>query len=308
MKAIIVERGGKITSDRENELTIGSSEALRRCVSNEEFRCITGEEAISVQNLNLLRDAAQHYIVDVSEGQLYIYAQSGITIFRKLVADEFGDQKAGEVPDRLSLVSSAMPDSFAGMLDDEFEQLREMLAPGSRKRLDAKAKIRAMAVLERSLSGSGRHHTEKELDTLAEKISSGDNWTKIFPGVKSLRIDPEGIDRGLILRIVKSGGDDEGAVALVPEGTPGAAVVGVRKINDLSYYSLYFNKMLAKIQSKYPALNRNDLLGMIADISLKDDPEMYKQYKMGKQTHKRYSPKALDRLMKLSKTHPKVAE
>ncbi len=306
MKAIIVNRGGKISDRKDRSLSIGSSEALRKCVSNKQFKCISEEEAISIQSLNLLRDAAQHYIVGVSEGQLYVYAQSGLSIYLKLLKSEFGLEPGEQFPERLSLVGTAIPENFANMLDLEFAAIRAMLNPGSRKRLDAKAKIRAFGVLERSLSGSELHHSDAELDKFAKRIAAGEDWRKIFPGVNTIRIDPDGHDAGLVLKIRKAGKADADAVALVPEGTPGAAVVGVKTVNDLSYYSLYLKNVAEKVRGKYPQLNRTDVLNMIRDLDLKSDQQMYKEYKLGSQTHKRYSPKALDSVMQLSATHAKV--
>ena len=306
MKAIIVERGVKISQKRDRNLSIGSSEALRKCVSNDKTKCISEEQAISIQNLNLLRDAAQHYIVSVSEGQLYVYAQSAITIFLELLKSEFAIEMGEKFPERLSLVNFAVPSDFSTMLDIEFSAIKLMLAPGSRKRLDAKSKIRAFAVLERSLSGSELHHSDSELGAFADQVASGEDWRKIFPGINTVRIDPNGSEMGMILKIAKAKKGDEDTVTLVPEGTPGAAVVGVKTVNDLSYYSMYFLGMVQKIRTKYPQLNRADVQNMIGDLNLKNDPQMYKEYIMGKQEHKRYSPKALDALIKLAASHGKV--
>ena len=182
-----------------------------------------------------------------------------------------------------------------------------MLAPGSRRKLDAKAKMRAFGVLERSLGGSEIHHSDDELEAMAKQVSNGSDWRKIFPGVKTVQIDPNGCDTGLVLKIAKGKPSDGDAVTLVPEGTPGAAVVGVKTVNDLSYYSLYFNDLVDKVATKYPQLNRYDVQTMITALNLKQDNEMYRSYMMGKQRHQRYSPKALDAVVKLAATHRKVA-
>jgi hypothetical protein len=308
MKAIIVEQGLRITNKRDPSLTIGSSEALRKCVSHEKLRCISEEQAISIQNLNLLRDAAQHYIVSLSEGQLFVYTQSALSIFLGLLKSRFEITLGEKFPERLSLVTAAIPANFSAMLDLEFATIRSMLGPGSRKKLDAKAKIRAFAVLERSLAGSEIHHSDAELDGFAGKVGAGQDWRKIFPGINTVRIDPNGSEMGLVLKIAKAKAGDEDAVALVPVGTPGAAVVGVKTVNDLSYYSLYLKDIAAKVRTKYPPINRTDVQNMIRDLNLKADPEMYKEYKMGAQEHKRYSPKALDAIIKLSATHAKLVD
>lgn len=214
-----------------------------------------------------------------------------MSVFVSLLRAEFGDEIGDKFPDRLSLVSTAIPADFSNMLDMEFAAIRSMLAPGSRRRLDAKAKIRAFAVLERSLSGSELHHSDEEMENLAKQVSSGADWRKIFPGVKTVRIDPNGSDTGMVLKIAKAGNDDKDAVSLVPVGTPGAAVVGVKTVNDLGYYSLYFKDLVQKIQKKFSQLNRTDIQHMIRDLNMKSDVEMFKSYSMASQKHQRYSAK-----------------
>ena len=75
LKAVIVHRGGKIRGEDSN-LTIGFDACLRKCISEERVKCLAEDEAVTLQNLNSLRDAAQHYFTDLSEDLMYIYAQS----------------------------------------------------------------------------------------------------------------------------------------------------------------------------------------------------------------------------------------
>ena len=83
LKAIIIHRGGKIRGDQK-DLTIGFDTCVRKCVSDESIRCLGDDDAFSVQNLNSLRDAAQHYLVELPENLLYIYAQAAVTLFSRL--------------------------------------------------------------------------------------------------------------------------------------------------------------------------------------------------------------------------------
>jgi hypothetical protein len=58
-----------------------------------------------------------------------------------------------------------------------------MVAPGYRKRLEAKAKLRSMAILQASLDGKKSQPSESELDRVVMCVNSGENWRQIFPGV-----------------------------------------------------------------------------------------------------------------------------
>ena len=77
LKAAILHRGGEIRKPQERR-TIGFDVCVRRAVSNAQVKFLRQEQAITLQAINGQRDAAQHYLVDVSERQLYIYAQGGL--------------------------------------------------------------------------------------------------------------------------------------------------------------------------------------------------------------------------------------
>jgi hypothetical protein len=296
LKAIIVEKGGSIRDKRDPSLTIGHDACLRLCFSDSKVKCLSEEEVVSLQNLNSLRDAAQHYIVEPSEGQLYVYSQAAVTTFKRIALDALGVAVGDAVPDRMVVVSASPPSNFAALLDLEFDGIKKMVAPGSRKRLDAHARIRAIAVLERSLQGERAQPTAAQLNKIVKRINSGDGWREIFPGVATIYIDPDETGIGLSLRITKGKGD---AVHLVAEGTPGAAVVAVRRIGELDYYSLGFRDLLDKLKKKDGRVGWNKLVYLLARENVRDDPQLSKTFTVGKMTHVRYSPKALDKLYKV---------
>jgi hypothetical protein len=74
-KAIILHRGGR---------TIGFDASVRKGLSDAKVKFLTDHQALTVQMINSLRDAAQHHILDISEGHLYIHAQAGLSLFRDL--------------------------------------------------------------------------------------------------------------------------------------------------------------------------------------------------------------------------------
>jgi len=295
MKAIIVERGGSIRDKRDRAMTIGFDQCLRKCLSDKQVKCLDAEDAMGLQNLNSLRDAAQHYIVEPSEGQLYVYAQAAVTVFSRLTKDVLSLPLHNDVPDRVCLVSARPPTDFGTLLDLEFADVAAMVAPGSRKRLDAKARLRTLSVLESSIGGEKAQPTDRELDKVVTRINEGEDWRTIFPGVATLRIDPEGDGPELTLRITNNQGE---AVRLVAEGTPGAAVVAVKKTNELDHYSLGFNDLKDKVVAKFPELNRTSVLRLISSLQIQDNLDCFKEFKIGGINHKRYSRIALDRLIK----------
>jgi hypothetical protein len=121
------------------------------------------------------------------------------------------------------------------MFDIEFADIKRLVTPGSRRRLDAKARLRSMAILQASLDGKRSQPSDGELDQIVKRINKGDDWRTIFPGVATLTIQPDATGPGLSIRITRNKGE---AVKLVPEGDANAAVVAVRRINETDFYSL----------------------------------------------------------------------
>ena len=66
LKAAILHKGGKIRNRRAKQ-TIGFDACVTEGFGNREIRFLKNEQVISLQTINALRDAAQHYLIDVPE-------------------------------------------------------------------------------------------------------------------------------------------------------------------------------------------------------------------------------------------------
>ena len=66
-------------------------------------------------------------------------------------------------------------------------------------------------------------------------MRGGQSWDKLFAGVASVEFTAKGYGPSVDLRISKK---ESTPVQLVPEGTPRAAVVAIKRVNELGYYSL----------------------------------------------------------------------
>lgn len=287
LKAIIVHRGGKIRAADSN-LTIGFDPCLRKCVSEEPLKCLSEDEALTLQNLNSLRDAAQHYFTELTEDLLYIYSQSAVTLFDKLATDVLALTLKDTMPNRVLPVSPKPPRDFGLILDAEFGDIAKLVAPGSRKRLDAKARLRSLAILQSSLDGRKSQPSDRELDGIVRRIRGGEGWRAIFPGVATLRIDPNATGPGLALRITKNQGE---AIRLVPEGSPDTTVIAVKRVNELDFYSLGLNDLASKLKVTAPKL-----LALIVSDGMQGNSDYFKLVRIGKVVSKRYSPEALHHL------------
>lgn len=303
LKAAILHRNGRIREPYEKE-TIGFEKAVRRCISETPLAFLKNEEALTIQVINSLRDAAQHYIVELSEQQLYLYCQAGVTLFSDLQARVFQLKLADQFPERVLPVTAQPPESLEKLMEVEFEQVKDLLRPGKRRVIEASAKLRAMAILDASLGGSRVQPSEADLNQLIGKIKTGTKWSDLFPGVATLDFSTEGTGLKVSVHLAKKGGQP---VHLVPEGAPGATVVAVQKVDKLGYYNLGLHVLAEKV-----GLNPFQTLAAIRYLKIQDDPENYSEFEIGSQKFKRYSQKALgllkDRLPELdiaqiAKTH-----
>src|SRR5216683_1187177 len=100
LKASIIHRGGCIRKRRERQ-TIGFDTCVRVALDDGKVRFISSEQTLTLQMINGLRDAAQHHLVQISESQLYMHAQAGLTLFRDLLKQVFDEDLARQMPERV---------------------------------------------------------------------------------------------------------------------------------------------------------------------------------------------------------------
>lgn len=289
LKAAILHKGGKIRESYAKE-TIGFDKCVRKCLTDAKVKCLKEDEALTMQILNSLRDAAQHDIVELSEQELYMYAQAGVTLYKDFLKRVFGELLADYVPERVLPISTQPPRDLSSMVEADFTEIKRLVKPHSRRQIEAKAKLKALAIVEASLEGVRSQPSELEVNQLVKQVRSGRKWQDLFPGVASLQLSSEGGGLSVELRITKKEGEK---VQIVPEGTPGATVLAVKRVNELDYYTLGLHNLAEKL-----GLSPNKTLAMVKYLKLQDSEEYFKVVRVGKIEFKRYSPKALDAAQK----------
>jgi hypothetical protein len=234
LKSVILHKGGKIREAYEKE-TIGFEKCVRKCISDSKVKCLSEEEGLTIQIINSFRDAAQHDIVVLSEQEIYMYCQAGVTLYKDLIKKVFSEDLKDHLPERILPISTSPPTSLHSMVDADFKHIKALLKPKSRKQIEAKARLKSLAIIESSLEGMRNQPSEFEINKLAKEVQNGKKWQNLFPGIASLNLDTTGDGINVDIRITKKEGEK---VQLVPEGTPGATVLAVKRVNELDYYSL----------------------------------------------------------------------
>lgn len=83
----------------------------------------------------------------------------------------------------------------------------------------------------------------------------------------------------------------------MPEGTPGAAVVAVKRVDELGFYNLGAKELADKL-----GISMNKAIAVVDHLGLRSDKDCYKEFKIGKVAFKRYSQQAIDKLSECLKT------
>ncbi len=289
LKAAIVHRGGKIWKRRERQ-TIGFEACVNACLLEPKFKFLSNEDAITLRAINGFRDAAQHYILELSESALYVYAQAGVSLFDAILGKVFETNLADHFPERVLPVSTRPPKDFVTLVDSELTQIRDLLQPRRRRRLEAKARLRSFAILEKSIKGESIQPSEKEIEKYLARLKKDEPWIKMFPGVATIDIQVEGEGPTITLRLTRSKGVP---VELMKKGSGEGAVIVLRRVNELSYYSLGLYGIHKKV-----GLTAPKTLAVILYLKLQEDPEYFKVIRVGAQHYKRYSAKVIDRIKK----------
>jgi len=284
LKAAILHKGGKIRKKRENQ-TIGFDECIRVAIP---LKIINTEQALTLQTINSLRDAAQHYILQISEQLLYFQAQMGLTLFRDILKDTFQKDIVKELPKRVLPLSTTPPSDILTLFETEVEEVKKMVSPKKRRMVEATAKLRALAIFDGSIRGEKLQPSQGYLNKLAKTIKDEKDWQQIFPGVASINISSDGTGYNLSLRITKKEGIP---VQLVPEGTPGATVVAIKRVNELDFYNLSLKQLAEHVNLTSPKAT-----AVIKHLKIKGSEDYFKQIAIGKSQFNRYSQKAIQKI------------
>ncbi|MBT9132788.1 MAG: hypothetical protein DDT33_01317 [Firmicutes bacterium] len=284
LKATVVHRGGRIRERRAKE-TISLDKCVRKCLSDKQLKCLTDDQALTVRIINGMRDAAQHHILDISEQQLYMYSQAGVTTFDEILRDVFAVKLSDKLPQRVLPVCTSPPRDLHSMIETEFQDIKSLLTLNSRKQLEARAKLRGLAIIEASLQGIRSQPSDYELRKLIRQVQKDRSWQDLFPGVASLRLDTDGTGLTVSIRLTKGEGDP---VRLVKEDAPEATVVAVKRVNELSYYSLGLKALSEKLGITQPKT-----LALVKHLRIQESDDYFKTFWLGTTQFKRYSLKAL---------------
>ncbi|MHB0874915.1 MAG: DUF3644 domain-containing protein [Anaerolineae bacterium] len=286
LKSAIVHRGGRIQEKGSNE-TIGFKKCVAKARDEGALRFVSPDQAVLLNSINGLRDAAQHYLIETSEHVLYVHIQAGVTLFDDILSAAMATRLVKHLPRRVLPVSTTPPTDLVALFSSEVEEVGKLLRPGARQHTHAMARVRALAILENAADGQTGQPSRGQLNGIVRQIRNDVDWSEVFPYLASVEITTTGSGPSLELRMTKREGVP---VHDVPPDTPGVPIA-TRRVAEQDYYSLGHKQLAQRVGLTPPKLT-----AVIRSCGLADDPDCAKVFRFGKSSHQRYSPKAIARV------------
>jgi hypothetical protein len=267
LKSIIFQKRGTVRDKGE-----ALSHSLNRCVEI----CVSDLQIVTVDERTLLgaikqdRDCATHDTIVMSEDLLWVHMRAGVSLFRRLLADELKQDLSDLLPGRVIPVSASPPSDLGLLVENELQEVRDLLAAGRRRTADAAARLRPLLSLDGSVTGRTDQPTDAEVRRAEQAIRAGADWRKLLPGLASLTIaqaTPNGDAHEVVLRIGKD--KDALPVRRARFGEDGEALAyrGVSPFEEFGIKLSEFGKRLG--------LGVNEGYAIVDALNIKDDDRAY---------------------------------
>jgi hypothetical protein len=286
LKAALLNRGTEIRNTT-NGYAHSVDYCLNKATDDAQIKFLSDDERRTFQVLNGLRDQAQHYLVDVSEQIIYTVAQGTVTLIAELLPRVFGRHLADHLPKRVLPISTNPPQDIQVLMDDEFRQLKELLAHAS-DGLATEPRLRSLLAIDRALNLQPTQVPNDELQAAVNTIQQSDKWEDVFKGIAQVKLTADGAGVDLAIHITKKDGIP---VRIAADNENAQAVIAVRRINDTDFYCFNTTTLAKKI-----GLSSPKTLALIHYLGLQDDPNCFKRIVIGRSPFKMYSGNALSRL------------
>ena len=141
LKAIIFQKRGTVRDKGE-----ALSHSLNRCIeiSVSDLKVITADERTLLGAIKQDRDCATHDTIVMSEDLLWVHMRAGVSLFRRLLADQFEQNLSDVLPGRVIPVSASPPSDLGLLVENELQGIKELLAAGRRRTAEAAARLRPL--------------------------------------------------------------------------------------------------------------------------------------------------------------------
>lgn len=280
IKALLVQKGHDVF-DKEKGTSIGIEKALNVAQSQGWMKA---PQAGPIRAVDAMRDQAQHWMIVVPEDTLYINARALITVLDEVLNEHFQDSLADNLPIRVLPLSTQPLPEFLVLVNREYAQIRELLAPGRRARDEARGRITALLAMEAHVSEDVAV-SKRDVDRIEVAIRDNTPVEEVFPRLMNLAANIEGEGPTIRVRITK----DERAPAIrYVSGDDPDGAAAIREVDLQKKYHWSPSALAAKLN--LPILKAKAVRDF---LRIDDDPANVMVFTFGSQKHPRYSDNAL---------------
>ncbi len=270
----------------------GRSIGFQKCLnlSGEHLR-LTEEQIGVLRAIDALRDDEQHYLAELSEGLLYVHARAAVTLFDEILERCFDERIAQHLPERVLPISTSPPQDVQVLIDDQFNQVKDLLRPGKRRRVEARAKLRGLLAMEGHVSDEARV-SERDVNRVERGLRDGKPLGQVFPRLGS--VGAEFTSDGPTLKVHFTRG--QGApVTFVSADDPREAAA-VREVDLQRKYYLSKGDLAERLELTPPRA-----LALRRALGIDDDDDFVHVFDFDSLKHYRYSDNALRAMQKALK-------
>lgn len=269
----------------------GYSAGMDRCINLAAEHLQLGEEdAGTIRAIDALRDAEQHWFAEIDEGLLYTHVIAAVSLFANLLEQTFdGEEVRDHLPARVLPIATEPPRDVQFFIDRQFDVIRRLLAPNSRKQTEARAHIRTLLAMEAHVD-EATDLSERDVKRVIRDVRAGKGRHDVFPRLTSVSTDAHGDALELRVKFVRN---DEDAVPVryVGEDFDGD-VTGIRERDLQRRYRWSrsdLNRRLGIGNQKGKALRERAGVDGVDGV----DERYMHEFTFGKSRHPRYSDEAL---------------
>jgi hypothetical protein len=267
LKAIVFQKRGTVRNEGEP-----LSHSLNRCIeiSVSDLKIVTADERMLLGAIKQDRDCATHDTIVMSENLLWVHMRAGLSLFRRLLADEFEQNLSDVLPGRVIPVSASPPSDLGLLVENELQEIKGLLAVGRRRTAEAAARLRPLLSLDGSATGRTDQPTDAEVRRAERGIRTGADWRKVLPGLASLSIaqaTPDSDAQEVVLRV--SQGKDGLPVRRARSGQD-AEALAYRGVSPFEEYGIKLSEFGKKL-----GLGVNEGYAIIDALNIKHDDRAY---------------------------------
>ena len=281
LKAGLTQKGVRVFDPSD-----GKSYGVGKCVNlASEHLKLTAPEAGLIRAIDAMRDEEQHWFAGSDEALLYAHVRASVTTFDDVLQRVFGDRLADHLPVRVLPVSTEPPGEIQLLIDREYGQIKKLLAPGSRKRPEARARIRTLLAMEAHVS-DGVLVSKKDVDRVERAVRAGKTRPTVFPRLAGLGTEVGGAGITVTVRFTKK---DGAPVTFVPVDDPNAAAV--RQVDLQKTYYMSASDLANKLDLTGPRA-----FALRKRLKIDEDPKCRHDFVFSKSTFIAYSDTAYTKM------------